>query len=367
MNLHSQQSPNHQFETDHTENTRAMLDRRTVLKAGLYAGLGVVVHPLFVRSVNAAGVAKEYAGLKSGKYLGPAKIETEIKDKKIFTEGPAVDRRGNVLFTNVPAEKILKWDPKKKELSVYRKGSNQANGLLFDPQGNLLACEGGSKRVTRTDRKTGKISVLAHKFNNFPFASPNDLALDKKGRIYFTSRPGTTDPKKGNVNAVYRIDLDGSVDQILHWPDIHMPNGIVTSPDDKTLYLIEAHPDADRNRNILAFDLLPNGKVANRRTHINFYPGRSGDGMCIDAKGNLYVAAGLHKRRGTSETLDTKPGIHVISPKGKLVAYRETPVDTITNCAFGGKDLKTLYVACGKYLVSIRTKIPGKSDYRPNA
>ena len=83
--------------------------------------------------------------------------------------------------------------------------------------------------------------------------------------------------------------------------------------------------------------------------------------MCIDAEGNLYVAAGLHVTRETSETLDTRPGIHVISPAGELVAYRETPVDTITNCTFGDNDLRTLYVTCGKYLVSMRTQIPGKT------
>ena len=87
--------------------------------------------------------------------------------------------------------------------------------------------------------------------------------------------------------------------------------------------------------------------------------------MCIDAEGNLYVAAGLHETRKTSETLDTKPGIHVVSPQGKILAYRETPEDTITNCAFGGQDLRTLYVACGTLLLSIRTSIPGKPSYRP--
>lgn len=145
-----------------------------------------------------------------------------------------------------------------------------------------------------------------------------------------------------------------------------MPNGIVTSPDNKTLYLIEAHPDADHHRDIRAYDLQADGSVANERVLIDFYPGRSGDGMCIDAEGNLYVAAGLHKTRNTSETLDTRPGIHVISPAGKLVAFRETPEDTITNCTFGGEDLRTLYIACGTLLLSIRTQIPGKASYRPN-
>jgi len=164
---------------------------------------------------------------------------------------------------------------------------------------------------------------------------------------------------------VYRIDPDGGVHRLLAWPEVHMPNGIVTSPDDKTLYLIEAHPDADHHRDIRAFDLAADGSISHGRVLINFYPGRSGDGMCIDAAGNLYVAAGLHKTRKTSETLDTKPGIHVISPQGQPLAFRETPVDTITNCTFGGDDLRTLYITCGNLLLSMRTKIAGKSSYRP--
>ena len=177
----------------------------------------------------------------------------------------------------------------------------------------------------------------------------------------FLHPPGVEDPTKGNVNAVYRIDPDGSVTQVLAWPDIHMPNGIVTSPDDKKLYLIEAHPDADFHRDIRVYDIAADGALVNEKVHVDFYPGRSGDGMCIDAEGNLYVAAGLHATRETSETLDTRPGIHVISPRGKLVAYAETPEDTITNCTFGGPDNRDLFVTCGTKLVSFRTKIPGKS------
>ena len=316
-------------------------------------------------SVAQAARKDNYLGLKSGKYLGKVLSLTHIEDEMVFTEGPAADRAGHLYFTNVPVAKILKGDPEKRKLSVFRENSNKANGLYFDPQGRLLACEGGLGRVTRTEMKTGKIEVLADQFNGFPFAPSNDLCIDAAGRIYFTSRPGTTDAKKGNVNAVYRLDQDGSVDQLLHWPDVHMPNGIVISPDNKTLYLIEAHPDAQHHRDIRAYDLQPNGKVTNERVLINFYPGRSGDGMCMDAAGNLYVAAGLHKTRNTSETLDTRPGIHVVSPQGELIAFRETPVDTITNCTFGGADLRTLYVTCGDQLLQIRTQIPGKASYRP--
>ena len=333
------------------------LRRRHWMQGTLAAGT------LFIASNESAGA--NYKGLKSDKYLSSVRILAKVQDTKVFTEGPAVDRAGNVLFTNVPASKILKWSPLTKKLTVFRKNTRKTNGLYFDPSGRLLACEGGAGRVVRHDLRANKSTVLASQFNKFPFAAPNDVCQDQQGRIYFTSRPGVKDPKKGNVNAVYRIDPGGGVDQILAWPKVHMPNGIVISPDNKTLYLIEAHPDAKHHRDIRAYDLLPNGKVKNERVHINFYPGRSGDGMCIDSAGNLYVAAGLHKTRGTSETLDTRPGIHVISPQGKLIAFRETPEDTITNCTFGGKDLRTLYVSCGSLLLSMRTQIPGKISYRP--
>jgi gluconolactonase len=342
--------------------------RRRFLKTSTFAIAGLM---LGRPAKSPAAEGNRYAGLPSEKYLGKVQVETEIEDKEVFTEGPAVDRQGILYFTNVPVEKILRWDPQTKKLSTFRENSRQTNGLLFDPQGNLLACEGGAGRVTRTDMKTGQLTVLADQYNGFPLAAPNDLTLDSLGRVYFSSRPGVSDPAKGNVNAVYRIDPSPDADgkfpltQLLAWPDVHMPNGIVTSPDGKTLYLIEAHPDADRNRNIMAFDLDADGNLSNRRVLINFYPGRSGDGMCIDQAGNLYVAAGLHATRKTSETLDTRPGIHVISPEGKLLAFAETPADTVTNCTFGGPDLKTLYITCGKFLVSLRTNIPGKESYRP--
>jgi gluconolactonase len=314
---------------------------------------------------SSTSAADRYAGLATEGYLGPVKVLATVEDEQVFTEGPAVARDGTVYFTNTRVSKILKYQPDTGELSVFRENTNETNGLYFDPQGNLLCCEGGAGRMTWQNMRTGEIEVLADSYNGFPFAAPNDLCMDRQQRVYFTSRPGVEDPTKGNVNAVYRIDLDGSVDQVLAWPQVDMPNGIVISPDNQTLYLIEAHPDAGRHRDIRAYDLHADGAVSNERVLIDFYPGRSGDGMCIDAEGNLYVAAGLHATRDTSETLDTRPGIHVISPAGELLAYRETPEDTITNCTFGGADLKTLYVVCGTKLLGIRTQIPGKASYRP--
>jgi gluconolactonase len=308
----------------------------------------------------------KYEGLKSDNYMGPVEVLATVKDDKIFTEGPAADRAGNVYFTNVPMSKILKWSPRTSKLSVFRDQTNETNGLYFAPDGTLLACEGGASRVTRTNLRSGAKQVLATQYKGKPFAKPNDLCMDNQGRVYFTSRSAVKDPEGENAKAVYRIDLDGKVAQLLVWPEVHMPNGIVISPDNKRLYLIEAHPDAERHRDIRVYDLTAEGNLENGRVLINFYPGRSGDGMCIDSKGNLYVAAGLHKTRKTSETLDTRPGIHVISPEGKMLAFRETPEDTITNCTFGDDDLRSLYVACGSKLLRIRTRIPGKASYRPN-
>ena len=329
--------------------------RREFLAANAAASL-----TLLATTAQAAGISELYSGLKSEAFFAsPLSEETKIVDQKVFTEGPAIAPDGRVYFSNASAAKILVWNPKTRMLSTFRENSGEANGLLFDHSGRLLACEGKSGRVTRTDMTTGEISVLCDQFNGHPLGAPNDLTIDSKGRIYFTSRLPNDDPKTHNVNSVYRINPDGNVARVLHEPDIHMPNGVEVSPDSRTLYLIESDGRANRNRCIFAYDLKDDGSVMNARRIIDFSPGRGGDGLCVDADGNLYVAAGLHKTRGTSETLDTKPGIHVVSPKGTLLAYLATPTDTLTNCTFGGIDRKTLFITCGDLLLSVRTKHPG--------
>jgi gluconolactonase len=286
--------------------------------------------------------------------------EPEIAATVAFTEGPTVDRDGNVYFTEIIHQRIMKLGTD-GVLSTFREKSNVANGLLIDPQGRLIACEGaaferqgvkvdGKPRVTRTDLKTGKIEVLADSYEGKPLVGPNDVSIDGKGRLYFTDLVGV---------AVYRIDGPGKVVRILAAPDIQRPNGIQISPDDRKLYLIEANQAQGGARMIRSYDLQPDGTVRNMKVHYNFYPGRSADGMSIDTQGNLYASAGLNQLRGTSETLDTKAGVHVISPEGKLIKFIPIPEDTITNNAFGGSDMKTLYVTAGKNLYKIRTDIAG--------
>jgi len=286
--------------------------------------------------------------------------QPEIATTIAFTEGPTVDREGNVYFTDIINQRIMKLSSD-GVLSTYRQNSNVANGLLIDLQGRLVACEGGEfqrpgvklkgkPQVTRTDLKSGKIEVLADSYDGKPLQGANDVTIDGKGRLYFTDPAGT---------AVYRIDSPGKLARILAAPEIQRPNGIQVSPDDRKLYLIEANQAQNGARMIRSYDLQPDGMVRNMKVHYNFSPGRSADGMSIDTQGNLYASAGLNQPRGTSETLDTKAGVYVISPQGKLLKFIPITEDLITNNAFGGPDMKTLYVTAGKNLYKIRTEIAG--------
>jgi gluconolactonase len=276
-------------------------------------------------------------------------VEVKAVATVAFTEGPTVDAEGNVYFSEIFSGRILRFTPG-KGVSVFREKSNLSNGLLFDEQWRLVACEAETPRVTRTDMTTGHVEVLAESYEGKPFVAPNDVTIDGMGRLYFTDLPG---------GAVYRIDTDRKLTRLLCAPAVQRPNGIVISPDDRILYLVEANQSEGGARMIRAYDLAKDGSVSNMRVHCNFYPGRSADGLSIDTRGNVYAAAGLNQRRGTSETLDTRPGIHVISPDGRLLRYYPILEDTVTNCAFGGPDMRTLYVTAGKTLFEIRVDIPG--------
>ena len=292
---------------------------------------------------------------------GPSTAQqAEVATTVAFTEGPTADREGNVYFTEMVSLRIMKLSAG-GVLSTFREQNNNANGLLIDPQGRLVACEGNDSqrtgtlvkftpRVTRTDLRTGTVEVLADAYQGKPFVGPNDVTIDGSGRLYFTDLPG---------GAVYRIDGPGRLTRILAAPEVQRPNGIQVSPDDKTLYLVEANQSAGGARMIRAYDLRADGTVGNMRVHYNFYPGRSADGMSIDTQGNLYASAGMNQLRGTSETLDNKAGVYVISPKGTLVRFIPVPEDFITNNTFGGPDMKTLYVTAGKTVYKVRTDIAG--------
>lgn len=298
-----------------------------------------------------AGLAVAAGGCRNGGPLEspPAANAAEPAVVVTITEGPTVDAGGNVFFSEIRSQRILKFTPG-AGLTTFRENSNAANGLVFDSQWRLIAAEGDARRVTRTDLETGEIEVLAADSPETPIARPNDVTVDSKGRIYFTDYAG---------NRVYRIDPDGGVHRILGPDEVDVPNGIVISPDDRTLYHVEANQKEGGSRCIKAYDLAADGTVSNARVFHDFYPGRSADGLAVDSAGNLYAAAGLNRPRGTSETLDTKAGVHVFSPAGEKIAFYPIWEDLVTNLAFGGDDLRTLYVTAGKTLFRIRVATPG--------
>ncbi len=293
-----------------------------------------------------------------------ASREVAVATTVAFTEGPTVAEDGTVYFTDLGNNRIMRLSTD-GQLSTFRQPSHRANGLIFDSEWRLLACESGDgdtvlPRVTRTNMETGEIEVVADAFEGKQRHSPNDLSVDAQGRIYCPDRPGPNPrPDQTGVHGVYRVDPDGTIARILTEPEVVRPNGIVISPDDRTLYVIETDQSEGGPRMIRAYDLSDAGTVSNMRVFHDFSPGRSGDGMTIDSEGNLYVAAGLNRRRGTSETLDPVAGLHVFSPDGELLEHIPIPEDTITNAAFGGPDLRTLYVTAGKTLFSVRTDITG--------
>jgi gluconolactonase len=278
--------------------------------------------------------------------------EPQVAATLAFTEGPTVDRDGNLYFTEMVTQRVMKLGAD-GVLSTYREKSNNANGLVIDPEGRLIACEGADSnrngvkiattpRMTRTDLRTGKIEVLADSFQGTPLKGPNDVTIDGKGRIYFTDPAGS---------AVYRIDAPGQVARIASAPDIQRPNGIQISPDDTKLYVADSAPPPDGMRVLRVFDLQADGSVRNMRVLYDFMTSRGIDGMSVDVQGNMYGSAGS---RATGNT-----GIHVISPQGKLLRIIPIPEDPITNNAFGGPDMKTLYVTAGKTIYKVRTEIAG--------
>jgi gluconolactonase len=255
------------------------------------------------------------------------------------------------------------------KVSVYRKGVG-SNGLMFDRQGRLVICEAANRRVTRIDID-GRLTILADRFDGHRFNQPNDLTLDSRGRIYFSDpcygdRRGMEmlDADGRKVEGVYRIDPDGRISRIIT-QEADRPNGLVVSSDDRTLYVADNDNDhVGGARKLWRFALGPDGTVdpASRALIHDWGSTRGPDGIKLDAEGRLFVAAGLNRQNPPYETQE-KPtaGIYVFSPAGKLVETIPILRDECTNCAFGGNDLKTLFVTAGGTLWAVRLNEPGRT------
>ena len=300
------------------------------------------------------------------KELGLVAAKDDKKNEPIFEPGAKL----TTLAGDGGAGEGPAWDPKLGVLTSGSKGIHQltpegekkvwrekagSNGLLFDRDGNLVCCEPESRSVSRISRD-GKRTVLTDKFNDKKYNQPNDLTIDSKNRIYFSDPCygkcdlQQLDEKGDSIQGVYRIDTDGKVIRVIG-REVDRANGVLVSADDKYLFVADNNNDkVGTARKLWRFDLKPDGTVDLKSQNLlyDWGKGRGPDGVKQDSKGRLYVAGGLNKPNPAEPATDVKGGIYVIDPdSGKLLAFVGVPTDEVTNCAFGGDDLKTLYITGG--------------------
>ncbi|MFO1349224.1 MAG: SMP-30/gluconolactonase/LRE family protein [Gammaproteobacteria bacterium] len=296
----------------------------------------------------------------------------------VLTEGVAAGHDGMMYFSDITftsackdpsglylqAGNIWKFDPKTKEATIFRSPSGMSNGIKFDAEGNMIAALGadyGGRMLVKTDMKTGKSYILSGLYDGKPYNALNDVSIDEKGRIYFTDpRYLGHEPIDQPGYAAYRLDPDGKVHRIA--TDCGKCNGILVSPDQKRLYIIgndngwfefqalqKGEKTLQGHHQFQVYDLAEDGTASNRKVLIDFTAGDkpcSGpDGMIADVEGNIYIA----------ERCEYRPGIAVLNPEGKELAFVPTGKELPTNVGFGrGEERKTLYVTSGKSLYRIK-------------
>jgi len=250
--------------------------------------------------------------------------------------------------------------------SIYKENLG-TNGLLFDWQGRLVCCQPSKRRVIRFELD-GTLTVLAEVYNGKPFNQPNDLTIDKKGRIYFT------DPKYGPredldirdsnglpIEGVYRVDAPGKVTMVIAH-EVDRPNGLIITPNQRHMFIADNNNNTiGGSRKLWKFKIAADGSLdlSSQQMLFDWEAGRGPDGMTQDDKGRIYVAGGRNEAVPPYEDTTYPAGVYVFSPNGKLLTIVPIPHDETTNCAFGDEDLRTLYVTAGGNLHSVRTKRPG--------
>jgi gluconolactonase len=302
--------------------------------------------PAFLVIALAAGDALS-ADADPIKGIGPTGEVTKVHGDFKFTEGPAWDGHGNLYFSDIPAKTIYKLDSAGK-LSKFLEPSGTTNGLMFDAHGKLDAASMEGKLI-QIDPQTKKVTVLADGYDGKRFNAPNDLVIDRSGGIYFTDPHFLAPmPLPQGVKAFYYRSADGKVTRLGEVEGA--PNGVILSPDEKTLYIIPS-----MQAEMLAYDVESPGKIGKQRVYCTLQqaPGATnggGDGLTIDSEGNLYITSKL--------------GLQVFNPQGKLlgiIAFPEQPA----NCTFGGPHGKTLFVTARTSLYSVPMEAHGHVFAKP--
>lgn len=276
-------------------------------------------------------------------HIGPVGKIVKVHGDFKFTEGPASDGHGNLYFSDVAGNKLHKVDAHGK-LSVVLDPSNNTNGLMLNAAGDLFACEMAG-RLLQIDVATKKVTALADKYEGQRFNAPNDLVLDKAGGIYFTDpRFRAPTPLPQGKEAVYYRATDGTVTRLID--DLPAPNGVILSPDEKTLYVIPS-----LQKEMMAYDVEAPGKPGKGRVFCTLEQGEGskgagngGDGLTIDTHGHLYIASAL--------------GLQVFNAAGKHLGNIKFP-EQPSNATFGGKEGKTLYVTARTSLYSVEMEAKG--------
>lgn len=267
------------------------------------------------------------AGAKAEKLIGGFK----------FTEGPAPDADGNVYFTDQPNDRILIWSTDGK-LSTFLEPCGRSNGLCFDKEGRLWACADEKNGLWRIDVNTKQKTVVVKDYNGKLLNGPNDVWVRPDGGAYFTDpfykRPyWKRGPGEQGAQAVYYVSPDGKVTRVD--ADYKQPNGIVGTPDGKTLYVADIGAGKT-----YAYDIQPDGSLKNRRP---FCP-QGSDGMTIDDEGNVYL---------------TGKGVTVYDKAGKKIDQIDVPEGWTANVCFGGKDMRTLFVTASTGLYAVKMRVKG--------
>lgn len=322
----------------------------------------------------------------------PATVATDALVTKLagdfgFTEGATTAPNGDVYFVDQNNNKILKWDVTASKLSTFLEPSGRANGQYFDGKGNLISCADERNELwSIAPNGTHTVLISALGYQGKPLDGPNDVWVRPDGGIYVTDPmyartwwdPAVTRPSQ-SVRSVYYLDPGHKT--LTRVADFTMPNGIVGTPDGKTLYVSDINA-----RQILAFDIQPDGGLTNKRLICNF----GSDGMTIDDRGNLYLSANLGGGRGGRGARGAAPapapadgaapapapapapvaaapaapagpttGVTVVEIKsGKVIGFIPVP-EQPANLAFGGKDRSTLYITARTGFYSIPTKVKG--------
>ncbi len=264
-----------------------------------------------------------------------------------WNEGPVYFGDGRyLLWSDIPNNRIMRWDEETGRTSIFRKPSNFANGHTRDRQGRLISCEHGGRRITRTEYD-GTITVLADKFDGKPLNSPNDVVVKSDDSVWFTDPPfGILGNYEGSVATpelptnVYRLDKSGQL--TVATGNVDRPNGLAFSPDESKCYVVEA---ALNPRVIQVFDVTDNGtKLANKRPFINAEPGGTPDGFRVDVDGNLWCGWGM----GNAQ----QDGVKIFDANAKPIGFIALP-ERCANVCFGGVKRNRLFMAASHSVYSL--------------